>query len=182
MNKNYVRTLVQKQFGAYYHFVRLPPSWMPVCLLMDTHTHTRAHMHTHTYTLTLPFSFTSSQFTQEVACRILKRRSPPFPPRKCSWDPRTFQSIGVLLESLSCDSAVGWHKKPLVSECLFGCLNHHSAHLLCLSLSQYRSCFFAVSYESLNIYLWRLNAPFHLHLALRALGRNHSILQMPASL
>ena len=50
MNTNYLRTLVQKQFGFYYHFVRLP-SFLdaPVLAYGRARAHTHTHTHTHTH-------------------------------------------------------------------------------------------------------------------------------------
>lgn len=70
MNKNYPRTLVQRQIGYITILWDYPLSWKYICLLMGTCMHTCTHI----CVCWLPFFSDSYQFTQEVAVESLRGR------------------------------------------------------------------------------------------------------------
>lgn len=134
------------------------PSFLDVCALAY------GHASTQTYSGSLSFCCASPQFTREVACGIPQRRiwpSPRLPPAHSAWDQGALSSAVCFPWRHTKTILLQIGARSLeVSKCLSDCLSHRGASstfLIPVSVQSYCS---TASFESLNIYLWRLKAPF----------------------
>lgn len=150
-------------------FARLPP-FLDVCALVYGHTSTQTHRHS------LSCFCASPQFTRGIACGSPERGGQP-PPAHSPWDQATLRSaVWVLWQRTNTALLQIGIQSLWVSKCLSGYLSHQSPSTVLIPFLV-QSYFLTASFESLKIYLWWLNALFRLPFALRALGRNHSIMQ-----